>query len=103
MSTKNNPSKLHPELLKIYNSPIYRRKIKRMIETTKSLRNIMWGDKIPHRAKFTKRNPTDKEREEFSKKFAYQLDKECLHYFAQSNEFSQERRTSSYSRNQSEE
>ena len=38
MATKNNPSKLHPELLKMYNSPVYRKKIKKMVEFAKNFK-----------------------------------------------------------------
>ena len=91
MATKNNPSKLHPEVLKLYGSPIYRRKIKRIVETAKTFHNMI-GKKVPNRVKLNKSNPTDKELQDFNKKNAIKLDKECLHYFAQPNDPSQERR-----------
>ena len=87
----NNSSKQHPEALKLYGSPIYRRKIKRIVETAKTYHNII-GKKVPRRVKLSKSNPSDKEIQEFNKKHAIKLDKECLHYFAQPNDPGYERR-----------
>jgi len=87
----NNPSKLHPEMLKLYGSPNYRKKIKRITEAAKTYRNILNG-KVPNRVKLGKSNPTDRELQDFNKKNALRLDKECLHYFAQPNDPGQERR-----------
>jgi hypothetical protein len=84
---------IHPELLKLYNSPNYRKKIKRMIETAKTHHGML-DSKVPRRAKLSKSNPSDKELQEFNKKNTTRLDKECLHYFAQPNEPGQERRIS---------
>ena len=82
---------IHPELLKLYNSPNYRKKIKRITEAAKTYRNILNG-KVPNRVKLGKSNPTDRELQDFNKKNALRLDKECLHYFAQPNDPGQERR-----------
>jgi len=81
---------IHPELLKLYNSPNYRKKIKRITEAAKTYHGIF--SKVPRRVKLNKSNPTDRELQEFNKKNAIKLDKECLHYFAQPNDPSQERR-----------
>lgn len=95
MSTKNNPSKLHPEILKMYNSPIYRRKIKKMVEMAKTFKLVQTGvvpGKLPNRAKLNKKNPTDTELEAFRKENQYKLDKQTIHYFAQSIEAGSDRR-----------
>lgn len=95
MSTKNNPSKLHPEILKMYNSPIYRRKIKKMVEMAKTFKLVQTGvvmGKLPNRAKLNKKNPTDTELEKFRKENQYKLDKQTIHYFAQGIETSSDRR-----------
>ena len=95
MSTKNNPSKLHPEILKMYNSPIYRKKIKKMVERAKTFKLVQTGkvmDKLPRRAKLTKKNPTDTDLEKFRKENQFKLDKETVHYFAQTLEAGMDRR-----------
>jgi len=95
MSTKNNPSKLHPEILKMYNSPIYRRKIKKMVEMAKTFKLVQTGKvmgKLPKRAKLNKKNPSDTELETFRKENQYKLDKQTIHYFAQSLEPGMDRR-----------
>lgn len=86
MSTKNNPSKTNPEVLKMYNSPIYRKKVKKMIEFVKNYRGAMTGTvvtRLPRRAKITKKNPTDVELEKFRTENKYKVDKETVFYFAQ--------------------
>lgn len=95
MSTKNNPSKLHPEILKMYNSPIYRRKIKKMVEMAKTFKLVQTGvvmGKLPNRAKLSKKNPTDTDLEKFRKENQFKLDKQVIHYFAQTLEAGSERR-----------
>ena len=84
-------TKIHPELLKLYNSPNYRKKIKRMTEAAKALRGIL-NSKLHHRAKLGMSNPSDKALQEFNKINQFKLDKDCLHYFAQPNDPGQERR-----------
>ena len=84
---------IHPELLKLYNSPGYRRKIKRATEFAKAFHGILNG-KVPRRVKLGKSNPSDKELQDFNKKNTLKLDKECLHYFAQPNDPGQDRRNS---------
>ena len=95
MTTKNNPSKLHPEILKMYNSPIYRRKIKKMVEMAKNIKYVQTGvvpGKLPNRLKLSKKNPTDTEMDAFRKANQYRLDKQTIHYFAQTLEAGSERR-----------
>jgi hypothetical protein len=100
MSTKNNPSKLHPELFKMYNSPIYRKKIKKMVERAKSLKFAQTGKvmgKLPNRISLAKKNPTEKELDAYRKENQFKLDKQTVHYFAQSIESGSERRLMSTS------
>ena len=95
MSTKNNPSKLHPEILKMYNSPIYRRKIKKMVEMAKTFKLVQTSKvmgKLPKRAKLNKKNPSDTELEAFRKENQFKLDKQTIHYFAQPLETGMDRR-----------
>lgn len=95
MTTKNNPSKLHPEILKMYNSPVYRRKIKKMVEMAKTFKLVQTGvvpGKLPNRAKLAKKNPTDAELDKFRKENQFKLDKQTIHYFAQTIEAGSERR-----------
>lgn len=105
MSTKNNPSKLHPELFKMYNSPIYRKKIKKMVERAKNYKFSQTGtvcEKLPKRATLPKkREPyTDKELETFKKVNQYKLDKQTIHYFAQPLEAGMDRRVISGGRDE---
>ena len=74
---------IHPEVLKVYNSDTYRRRIKRIIETTKLAKGV-WT-KVPRRVKLPDvgRPLSDKELSDFRKENTFKLDKECLHYFAQ--------------------
>lgn len=95
MSTKNNPSKLHPEILKMYNSPIYRKKVKKMVEAAKTFKLVQTGKvsgKLPRRAKLTKKAPTETELDRFRKENQFKLDKEAIHYFAQPIESGMDRR-----------
>lgn len=68
--------------LKVFNSPIYRKKIKRMVEMVKTGRGIF--DRIP-RGKLPrlKANATAKEREARSKLEQSRLTIDTIHYFAQ--------------------
>lgn len=105
MSTKNNPSKLHPELFKMYNSPIYRKKIKKMVERAKALKFAQTGKvmgKLPNRAKLAKKNPSEKDLDTFRKENQFKLDKQTVHYFAQGIDVSSERRMATSSTEQSE-
>lgn len=103
MSTKNNPSKLHPELLKMYNSPVYRKKIKKMVELAKNVKSYQRGaimSKIPQRVKLVKKNPTETELDKFRKENQYRLDKDTIHYFAQTIELGSDRRAISGNRDE---
>ena len=103
MTTKSNPSKLHPEILKMYNSPIYRKKIKKMVEMAKTVKSYQTGaivSKIPRRAKLVKKNPSDTELDKFRKENQFRLDKDTIHYFAQTIESSSERRMISGNRDE---
>ena len=104
MSTKNNPSKLHPEILKMYNSPVYRKKIKKMVERAKTFKLVQTGKvvgKLPNRLVLAKKNPTDNELAAFRKENEFRLDKQTIHYFAQSIEMSMDRRAISGGRGES--
>lgn len=95
MSNKNNPSKLHPEILKMYNSPIYRQRVKKMVEAIKVYKFTQTGKvmgKLPRRAKLTKKAPSDADLEKFRKENQYKVDKEVAHYFAQPVEAGMDRR-----------
>jgi hypothetical protein len=103
MSTKNNPSKLHPEILKMYNSPIYRKKVKKMVERAKTYKLVETGKvmgKLPRRAVLAKKNRTESELEKFRKENQFKLDKECIHYFAQPMEAGMDRRVISGGRDE---
>jgi len=103
MATKNNPSKLHPEILKMYNSPIYRKKVKKMVERAKTFKLVQTGvvpGKLPRRAKLMKKNPSDTEMDKFRKENQFKLDKETIHYFAQPLEAGMERRVISGGRDE---
>ena len=103
MSTKNNPSKLHPEILKMYNSPVYRKKIKKMVERAKTFKLVQTGKvmgKLPNRLTLAKKNPTDNELAAFRKINEFRLDKQTIHYFAQTLEASMDRRAISGGRDE---
>lgn len=85
-------SRLHPELLKMYNSPIYRKKIKHMVESIKFYRNIPHGSKLPGNPKQLKNDATEKDREQAAKVNNYRPNRETAHYWAQTIESSFERR-----------
>ena len=78
--SKTNETK-NPNQLKVFNSPIYRQKIKRMVEMTKT--GYCLHDKIPKGSlPRLKQNASEREREERAKKENYRLTIETLHYFA---------------------
>lgn len=89
MSSKPT-SKVHPEMLKMYNSPAYRKKIKKSTESAKMLRGIL-GQKLPVREKL-RASASEKDREDFNKRNKFRLDKECIRYFTHSSEFFFDRR-----------
>ena len=103
MSTKNNPSKLHPEILKIYNSPNYRKKVKRMVERIKMNYFAQTGKvmgKLPNRLKLAKKAPSDAELAAFRKANEFRMDKQVVHYFAQTIEMGMDRRAISGGRDE---
>jgi hypothetical protein len=78
---KDKP-KMHPELFKMFNSPIYRKKIKTMVESIKDLRGIR-GTKLKGNMNRLANNATEKEREEAAKTWITRADKSTAHYWAQ--------------------
>jgi len=78
-TTKDN--KLHPEVLKLFNSPIYRRKIKRAVETIKTYHLL-------HQKKLTRRGNS------------LTPDKSTAHYFSQSTDVGHDRRNSQHNSKQ---
>ena len=85
-------SKIDPDQLKVFNSPIYRRKIKRIVESVKRLRGIPHDTKIPGRPKQLKANATEKEREQAAKVNNFRFTRENAHYWARGTEAPYERR-----------
>lgn len=77
----SNTTTKNVEQLKIYNSPIYRKKIKRMVELVKTVRGI--HGKIP-RGKLPplKANASQKERDARQKLEQTRLTLDTIHYFA---------------------
>ena len=74
----NNENTNH---LKIFNSPIYRRRIKRSVEQAKRIYNI--HGKIPHGSlPQLKGNATEREKIERAKRENYRLTIDTLHYFS---------------------
>jgi hypothetical protein len=79
----------------MYNSPIYRKKIKKMVEMAKNIKSYQDKailSKIPRRSKLVKKNPSDTELEKFRKENQFRLDKDTIHYFAQTIEAGADRR-----------
>jgi len=72
MSTAKT-SKLHPEVLKLFNSPIYRRKVKRAAEAIKN-KHGLHQKKLPRKGN------------------SLAPDLSTVHYFSQLTEYSMERR-----------
>jgi len=91
MATKDKPS-IHPEVLKMYNSPNYRKKVKRIITAIKDHHGI--SGKI--KKDFPKLSPkaTDKQRDAHNKQYANKPVVATAHYFAQNIVTHQERRLS---------
>lgn len=85
-------SRLNPDTLKIYSSPLYRKKIKRVVESIKALRGTPWGTKLPVRPRQLKADATEKERDQAAKINNYRPTRETAHYWAQGTEFSYDRR-----------
>ena len=85
-------SKIDSDQLKVFNSPIYRRKIKRIVESVKRLRGIPHGTKLPGRPKQLKPDATEKERDQAAKVNNFRFTRENAHYWARGTEVSYERR-----------
>lgn len=69
------------EQLKVFNSPIYRRRIKRMVEMTKTVRGV--HGKIPKGdLPKLKETASQKEKDLRAQQQAYRLNIDVLHYFA---------------------
>jgi hypothetical protein len=69
------------EELKMFNSPIYRRRIKRMVEMVKTVRGI--HGKLPKgKLPPLKSTATSKEKEKQAQQEAYRLTVDTIHYFA---------------------
>lgn len=75
-------SRVHPELLKIYNSPIYRKRVKKVTEGIKLLRGMI-GTKLPGKPNKLPGNASEKEREEYAKIVNFRVSRESAHYWAQ--------------------
>jgi hypothetical protein len=87
----------------MYNSPIYRKKIKKMVERAKAFKLVQTGKvpgKLPNRLKLAKKNPTDTDLENFRKENQFRLDKQTIHYFAQTLEAGMDRRAISGNRDE---
>lgn len=73
-----------PDRERTFGSPLYRAKIKRMVESVKGLRGIPHGQKIPKGPKGTlKSTATEKERDLYHRQNSSRLTIETLHYFAE--------------------
>lgn len=79
--TNIEPFRVHATLLKTYRSPEYRKKVKRLVEATKNLREIPHGSKIPRALPRLKNDATDKEKEAQSKANAFRLELDTICYF----------------------
>ena len=78
--SKNNETK-NPNQLKVFNSPIYRRKIKQMVQMVKTVYGI--HHKIPKGSlPKVKGNATEREKTARAEKENYRLTIDTLHYFA---------------------
>ena len=78
----------------MYNSPIYRQRVKRMVEAIKVYKFTQTGKvmgKLPRRAHLDKK-VSDADLEKFRKENQFKVDKEVAHYFAQPMEASMDRR-----------
>ena len=93
MCMSNKESRVHPETLKMYHSPNYRKKIKRLTESFKALRG-MTGTKLAGNLRQLKATATQEEKEAHSKIWSYTLDRSTARYFTQYAAFSSDRRAS---------
>lgn len=74
-------SRVHTTLLKTYRSPEYRKKIKRLVEAAKNLREIPHGSKIARTLPRLKNDATEKEKETQSKANMFRLELDTICYF----------------------
>lgn len=95
-------NRIHPELLKVYNSPLYRKRIKRMVASIKSLRGIHWGTKLPGNINPIKKDAPEKERDRHAKISATWADRSTAHYWTQTIEAPYERRIAASTRTEQE-
>jgi hypothetical protein len=73
-----------PNARRVFNSPLYRRKIKKMVSSAKLLRGIPHGQKIPKGPATTlKGNANDAEKTAWAKVNNYRLTIGTLHFFAE--------------------
>ena len=79
--TNTEPSRVHATLLKTYRSPEYRKKVKRLVEATKNLREIPHGRKIARALPRLKSDATEKEKETRSKANMFRLELDTICYF----------------------
>jgi len=92
MNKSTNTSRVHPEILKYYASPIYRQKVKKVVEDLKELKGIPWGKKLPGRPNRLAANASEGDRDRAAKINNYRADRETAHYFAQTIEAGSDRR-----------
>ena len=74
-----------------------------MVERAKNLKFIQTGkimDKLPSRRKLSKKNPTEAELAAFRKENEFRLDRQTVHYFAQTLEAGMDRRAISGGRDE---
>ena len=95
-------TRTNQEALKLYNSPLYRHRIKKTVESIKTLCGIPWGSKLPGKPNQLGKNATEKEKEKHAKMVAYRIDRDTAHYWAQTIEASFDRRVISSTRNEEE-
>ncbi len=81
--------------LKLYSSPIYRRQVKKVVESIKKLRGISQDTKLPGKPNPLSGNATEKERDAYAKKNAFRVDRDSAHYWAQVSDESSRVQTSS--------
>lgn len=89
---KKEKSKLHPEVLKMYNSSVYRKRIKRIVESIKTLRNIPHGTKLPGRPNQLKKTASEAEIAAAAKINNYRIDRQAAHDWARYSEVPMDRR-----------
>lgn len=79
----SNTATKNADQIKIYNSPLYRKKIKRMVELAKTVRGIQ--GKVPRGGlPRLKDDATNREKDAREAAEKYRLNIEAIHYFAHS-------------------